>query len=427
MDRAGQIGSSLKEPARGDALVPLVAALARSGQLDRAVAVTDSLLKPARDEATVEVVGALASAGDIDQAESMAVALAEPFRSDALIRVAVASLAVGEVDRAEAIAWSLDDPFRDEALAGLVAGLITRGRLDRAELLATELGRPARDQALLRVITALADADKLTRAEMLCHQLSLPVRDEAMVRVCAGLAESGRMSAAQGLVAAIFTPRERERAASLIAAQAALDRARDSLVPADQSVSWSAGRDQLSHIASLAAAGDRQALQALLTLVRQIAQRYVKARLWIHSNSTDLIDDVTQEICMTVLGALSSFQGDAVSFESFVYGIAARKVADAQRSFAIAELATPNVPDIVDNTPTPEHQAVTSAEVAEVMAEIDKLPEVLREILRLRVVAGLSAEETGRALDMTPGAVRVAQHRALNVLRGKVGHLRLGP
>ncbi len=33
-----------------------------------------------------------------------------------------------------------------------------------------------------------------------------------------------------------------------------------------------------------------------------------------------------------------------------------------------------------------------------------RLPEKLREILRLRVVAGMSAEETGRALGMTPGA-----------------------
>jgi len=30
---------------------------------------------------------------------------------------------------------------------------------------------------------------------------------------------------------------------------------------------------------------------------------------------------------------------------------------------------------------------------------------------------GYCAEETGRALNMTPGAVRVAQHRALNKLR----------
>ena len=47
----------------------------------------------------------------------------------------------------------------------------------------------------------------------------------------------------------------------------------------------------------------------------------------------------------------------------------------------------------------------------------DALPEKQREILVLRVVVGLSAEETAEAVGSTPGAVRVAQHRALARLR----------
>ena len=45
-----------------------------------------------------------------------------------------------------------------------------------------------------------------------------------------------------------------------------------------------------------------------------------------------------------------------------------------------------------------------------------RCPSIMK-LLLLRVVAGLSAEETGAALGMTPGAVRVAQHRALARLR----------
>ena len=45
------------------------------------------------------------------------------------------------------------------------------------------------------------------------------------------------------------------------------------------------------------------------------------------------------------------------------------------------------------------------------------LPDKQREILILRVVVGLSAEETAEAVGSTPGAVRVAQHRALGRLR----------
>ena len=57
-------------------------------------------------------------------------------------------------------------------------------------------------------------------------------------------------------------------------------------------------------------------------------------------------------------------------------------------------------------------------------AAIDELLSLLsdqqQEILRLRVVAGLSADETADALGMTAGAVRVAQHRALTKLRNRL-------
>jgi hypothetical protein len=42
-----------------------------------------------------------------------------------------------------------------------------------------------------------------------------------------------------------------------------------------------------------------------------------------------------------------------------------------------------------------------------------RLPAKQREILLLRIVLGLSAEETARVIGSTPGSVRVAQHRAL--------------
>lgn len=42
-----------------------------------------------------------------------------------------------------------------------------------------------------------------------------------------------------------------------------------------------------------------------------------------------------------------------------------------------------------------------------------------RHILRLRIVDEKTAAETADALHMTPGVVRVAQHRALNRLRAE--------
>ena len=45
---------------------------------------------------------------------------------------------------------------------------------------------------------------------------------------------------------------------------------------------------------------------------------------------------------------------------------------------------------------------------------------VSREVLALRVLAGLSADQAGAVLGKSPGAVRVAQHRALRSLRDRM-------
>jgi RNA polymerase sigma-70 factor (ECF subfamily) len=121
---------------------------------------------------------------------------------------------------------------------------------------------------------------------------------------------------------------------------------------------------------------------------------------------------------MAVLSALPRYVDQGRPFTAFVYGIAGHKVADAQRAgFRDRSDATADLPDRPDGRPGPEDTAIAAAEAATVAALLDQLPPAHRELLLLRVVAGLSAEETGAALGMSPGAVRVAQHRALARLR----------
>lgn len=51
---------------------------------------------------------------------------------------------------------------------------------------------------------------------------------------------------------------------------------------------------------------------------------------------------------------------------------------------------------------------------------LDSLSDKARDIIILRVFEGLPAEEVARLVGSTPGAVRVAQHRALAKLRAVV-------
>ncbi|MPZ62806.1 MAG: sigma-70 family RNA polymerase sigma factor [Propionibacteriales bacterium] len=173
----------------------------------------------------------------------------------------------------------------------------------------------------------------------------------------------------------------------------------------------------LGDLAAQAQAGDADAAADLLERVRTQAHRYCRARLASYADGLHNADDVAQEVCLAVLSALPGYDARGKPFEAFVYGIAAHKVADAQRHLARAPRPTEELPDGVDSTPTPEERALDSADVQHAMTLLDELPERLREVVVLRVAAGMSAEETGRSLGMSAGAVRVAQHRALNRLR----------
>jgi len=128
-------------------------------------------------------------------------------------------------------------------------------------------------------------------------------------------------------------------------------------------------------------------------------------------------DDVAQEVCIAVISALPRYRDMGRPFVSFVFGIASHKVADAQRAAARQAIPIEDMPDGPDDGPGPEDLVVAYLEAERVRALLAQLPVLQHRLLVLRVLSGLSAEETGEALGMSAGAVRVAQHRALARLR----------
>ncbi|MET8142908.1 sigma-70 family RNA polymerase sigma factor [Sphaerisporangium sp. NPDC005288] len=173
----------------------------------------------------------------------------------------------------------------------------------------------------------------------------------------------------------------------------------------------------LRDLTSLAVQGDRTAIESLLGQLRPMVVRYCRARLGRVSGHYHIADDVAQEVCIAVLAALPRYRDMGRPFASFVFGIASHKVADALRSSVRSAVPTQDLPDGPDQGPGPEETVVRYIEAEHARALLSRLPENQRELIILRVVSGLSAEETGNVLGMSPGAVRVAQHRALARLR----------
>jgi len=192
---------------------------------------------------------------------------------------------------------------------------------------------------------------------------------------------------------------------------------RSRVTPRLRSAMTSAG-DALDVLVGSAVDGDRAAVDGVLRWVRPLVVRYCRARVGRQEKTFASADDVAQEVCLAVLTALPSYRDEGRPFLAFVYGIAAHKVADAHRSAARNRAEpVPEIPDSPSLADGPEQRAIR-AELAERMTKLlSMLPDKQREILVLRVVVGLSAEETAEAVGSTPGAVRVAQHRALGRLR----------
>ncbi|MEV7803751.1 sigma-70 family RNA polymerase sigma factor [Microbispora sp. NPDC088329] len=173
----------------------------------------------------------------------------------------------------------------------------------------------------------------------------------------------------------------------------------------------------LRELTSLAVQGDRTAIESLLGHLRPMVVRYCRARLGRVSGQYHIADDVAQEVCIAVLSALPRYRDMGRPFASFVFGIASHKVADALRSSVRSAVPTQDLPDGPDEGPGPEETVVRYIEAQHARDLLSRLPDTQRELLILRVISGLSAEETGNVLGMSPGAVRVAQHRALARLR----------
>lgn len=179
--------------------------------------------------------------------------------------------------------------------------------------------------------------------------------------------------------------------------------------------------ERLDAVVAEAVAGNRDALREVLETIRPIVVRYCRARIGATERSGLSADDVAQEVCLAAITALPRYKDQGRPFLAFVYGIAAHKIADAHRA------ASRNKSDPTDVVPErfsleagPEQMAINSESSAQMDRLLGVLPDKQREILILRVVVGMSAEETAEAVGSTAGAVRVAQHRALARLKAEI-------
>lgn len=178
-------------------------------------------------------------------------------------------------------------------------------------------------------------------------------------------------------------------------------------------------RDMPAELITRAAAGDRAAVQEILTVVQPLVARYCRARI-----SRPAADDATRDACRAVLRSLPHYRLTG-PFLGWVYRIAANTVTAADRATCPqADLVA--VTGVADGRDTisgeiPE-RAARCAEQASALGDLlAELPERHREVLILRIIWCLPTAEIAEVLGCSEDAIRVDQHCALAALRRRVG------
>jgi RNA polymerase sigma-70 factor (ECF subfamily) len=157
--------------------------------------------------------------------------------------------------------------------------------------------------------------------------------------------------------------------------------------------------------------GDQQAWAGLYRVAYPRLVGFAHRRLGAH----DLACDTVSETMARAVAAIDAYVGDDAGFTPWLFGICRHVIADMQR--AMFRALPPGLLRHDAEPASPEDAVVEDEQRTALRAAFGRLDADERELLELRVVAGLSSAEVAAMLGKQPSAVRMAQKRALVRLR----------
>jgi RNA polymerase sigma-70 factor (ECF subfamily) len=174
---------------------------------------------------------------------------------------------------------------------------------------------------------------------------------------------------------------------------------------------------KFQEVVAAARSGQRRALTTLYGAYNPMLTRFLRAQ------APEAHEDLAHDTWLAVAPRLSKFRGDERAFRLLLLTVAREE--SARRREAIHELPTTFMAHgaLDDTVDTFGDATVADAALAQMLAG---LKPVHAEILLLRVVGGLTADETAALVGKSPGAVRVIQHRALRQLAERLSGEKVG-
>lgn len=176
--------------------------------------------------------------------------------------------------------------------------------------------------------------------------------------------------------------------------------------------------ESFDDVLSAAQVGAEWAVSVLYRSLQPRLLRFLRAR------APQDAEDIASQAWLEVARALPRFQGGEDDFRALVFTVARRRLSNHRR--ALRRRPVEPVDDEalagIAGGRAAEDEALarlSGDEAARLISAL--LPPEQAEIVLLRVVGGLSADEVAALLGRRPGSVRVLQHRALRRLAEELG------
>lgn len=130
-------------------------------------------------------------------------------------------------------------------------------------------------------------------------------------------------------------------------------------------------------------------------------------------------EDLTNEVFLGVFQRIQAFAGDEEKFRSWIFTIAHSRLIDERRRLSRRPLVTQEAPDTpVDRLGgDTEQDALDRLSSRRVQALCEGLVPDQRDVLLLRLMAGMTVEAIAESLGKSEGAVKALQRRGLANLR----------
>lgn len=188
-----------------------------------------------------------------------------------------------------------------------------------------------------------------------------------------------------------------------------------------------------------ATAGDRAAIQSLLTRHHDDLVAHVANKVPADLQAVLAADDVCQEAYITVFQRVGTLRDpSAPAFRSWLRAIVERKLVDAIRALraqkrgggrrVAGELQPPDVSSVVQlldlvavHERTPSRSIARREMLADLQGALDSLRPDYRQAVRLHYIDGLSVADTAQRMERSAGAVGMLCNRGLRELARLIG------